>query len=875
MAKRAEYEAILEDGQYRRTLARLQNASAGLGLAPGLNRAVGPLNAIVSAAGRLGPLGLAASAAFAGIALGINKALDSFRGFETALARVGATTGQSLAQIQAQYGVLIQDIARQTGIATTDIASGVQKAISGGIQDSEEVALIVQQSARFAAAGFGDLATAISATTTVFANFRESGLNTAEIMDAIAISAQQGEGEVSDFSPAFKRLSGTANLLEIDLNELGGVIANISQTAPSVSEGVTQIEGVMKLLIKPSEQARDALNGIGLSVEGLRDQIRQQGFASAIQTLQESIAEAGPELAGTLFRDFQGVLGIQNLDPSIITAIAGNIETGMGRAIDTAFTDTAQTIDVQLNRLGQTWETGWQTIGSRAADGLAASGFVMALNDLVDESLSLLDEAVRFFSTAYREAAEDQETQIRFRTSIDEESQQRVADGIRRLRDEVNVGGNIVEIVNPETLARGFDESEERLRGYRVELRNLRNENIRLGKTTVDTYSDVDQAAFRGLQMRIAEEKAIQAEHDVLLKQYEDELSAITNVTQEEEKQVMLLATSASHLMSVNASLLTQEERLQANIDKTKELIAEENKRGADTTELEKALAGQQRVIDKYRDDRDKKEEDAEMRRQEKIALDEERAVLSRIDRDRRLVRSRAGPVDETSIEGFDASRRLLLAEQQLAIEEIQTLYTEGTQELADEMEIIEREFGTALDELNNRQRESVQRATEEYAEAFSSIGMTIGDAFSRFEDSTEGWFDLLFTSLPRLIDQFGQLSDAAEGLGSLGGSTGGAGGFLSLLGGFFGGARAEGGPVATRQAYLVGERGPELFVPGRNGQIVNNNQAFGGMNLTMNINGVSGMDASMIRAEIINAVPQIALAAKDFERNARIGGRS
>lgn len=38
-------------------------------------------------------------------------------------------------------------------------------------------------------------------------------------------------------------------------------------------------------------------------------------------------------------------------------------------------------------------------------------------------------------------------------------------------------------------------------------------------------------------------------------------------------------------------------------------------------------------------------------------------------------------------------------------------------------------------------------------------------------------------------------------------------------------GARAMGGPVSQGQAYLVGERGPELFVPGANGTIIPNAQ--------------------------------------------------
>jgi phage-related minor tail protein len=59
--------------------------------------------------------------------------------------------------------------------------------------------------------------------------------------------------------------------------------------------------------------------------------------------------------------------------------------------------------------------------------------------------------------------------------------------------------------------------------------------------------------------------------------------------------------------------------------------------------------------------------------------------------------------------------------------------------------------------------------------------------------------------------------------LGGLGGvGSGGASGLLSLISGLFGGApgRATGGPVSPGRAYMVGERGPELFVPTGAGRV-------------------------------------------------------
>jgi hypothetical protein len=51
---------------------------------------------------------------------------------------------------------------------------------------------------------------------------------------------------------------------------------------------------------------------------------------------------------------------------------------------------------------------------------------------------------------------------------------------------------------------------------------------------------------------------------------------------------------------------------------------------------------------------------------------------------------------------------------------------------------------------------------------------------------------------------------------------------------------RAKGGPVSSGQTYMVGERGPELFVPGRSGTIVANDKMGGG-----NVNVVVNVDAS------------------------------
>jgi hypothetical protein len=86
---------------------------------------------------------------------------------------------------------------------------------------------------------------------------------------------------------------------------------------------------------------------------------------------------------------------------------------------------------------------------------------------------------------------------------------------------------------------------------------------------------------------------------------------------------------------------------------------------------------------------------------------------------------------------------------------------------------------------------------------------------------------------------------------------------------------RALGGPVQGSKPYLVGERGPELFVPNAGGNIIPNNQmGGGGGNVVVNqtINVTTGVQQT-VRAEIATLMPQIANAAKGAVAEARQRG--
>ena len=147
------------------------------------------------------------------------------------------------------------------------------------------------------------------------------------------------------------------------------------------------------------------------------------------------------------------------------------------------------------------------------------------------------------------------------------------------------------------------------------------------------------------------------------------------------------------------------------------------------------------------------------------------------------------------------------------------------------------------------RWRNNFKTDAEYAGELFGTLTRGFEDAFVRFVQTGK----LSFKSLAN--DMIAQATRMAANrllmsiLGGAGGSP--IGSFFSSL---FGGGRAAGGPVNPDTAYVVGERGPELFVPNNAGKIVPNKDLMGNNNaaaqsMTQVNYNIQAVDASSFRS--------------------------
>jgi len=90
--------------------------------------------------------------------------------------------------------------------------------------------------------------------------------------------------------------------------------------------------------------------------------------------------------------------------------------------------------------------------------------------------------------------------------------------------------------------------------------------------------------------------------------------------------------------------------------------------------------------------------------------------------------------------------------------------------------------------------------------------------------------------------------------------------------------ARAMGGPVSSGSPYLVGEKGPELFVPGSSGQIVNNsalsNMSSPSINLQPLVERLDRLEKTLVEYRSVPVVIENRLDGDAFLRNTLRGNR-
>ena len=297
-----------------------------------------------------GKIGLASVAAIAGIG---TAALKMSSEFETSFAKIQGLVGVSADQI----GVL-EDAAKtlgpQFGKSAQEAADALFFITSAGLRGADATT-VLEASLKGAAAGLGDTKTIADLATSAVNAYGAAQLDGAQAVDVLTEAVREGKLEPAELAGAMGQVLPLASALGVSFNEVGASMAAMSRTGTDASTASTQLRQILASLTKPTAEAETALAGMGLSAEGLRAQIKEEGLLSVLETLTSAFdgnIEATASVFGNV-RALSGVLDLMGPAADTTRQIFANMTDDVG-ALDDAFAAVEETAGFKMNKALET-----------------------------------------------------------------------------------------------------------------------------------------------------------------------------------------------------------------------------------------------------------------------------------------------------------------------------------------------------------------------------------------------------------------------------------------------------------------------------------------------------------------------------------------
>ena len=792
--------------------------------AKGAVAGVRALGASVKAA--LGPIGLALSAVG-----GLTAAFNTLKGQDFSQAKFESLGGDSQ-QLVTNLKAVSNELQGTASVA--ELTGAAYDVASAGFSSAAEASLVLKAASLGATGGFSDINTVANATTSVLNAYGKSAADAGKLVDQFIQTQNDGKIVVGQYADNIGKVASAAAGLGVPLSEINAVIAQSTAAGVNAEVAFTGLKGALARLA--SGQASKELEQFGIQIDAAS--IETDGLLGTLKKLE------GLD-TGTLFKALGTEAGpallpvIQNLER--YEELVRNQENANGTAAAAAAT-AAGTIEGAWKRVTVALENIFsdQTELGQVIRGvlLAAAATVELLGaafTLLVSPIRAVIEAVMAVASAWT-GVQDGEAVLQSLTAL-------WFDALAAVNDFSNtvvavgkvIGQYIAAVVNQVQtwFSNLWGSISSGVQGVIDPIVGAFSQAFTFVKQLIDGF-------WAGLPQWIKDALGgvggnIQGVLDKVVSDIQAAKASVEITVPDQPKAANAAALptptptptgggSGADQAAKDAEKLAQQtaERV-LSAEKMITAAQREGELLSANSEFEKAQIESKNKIfeiaEKYGElamESLSTEETNLLLQAQGLEIQNERLDLA--EKEAKAIKSATQP----------------LLDQQKFLQEAITLGREEAtirQEIRQAMEgLPETERARVESLVRGKQALEDQLSTmDEMKELAGSISDTIENGLANaLGTAVEG----LITGAEDLDEQLkkilqGVLKDIANqmikaGISSLFKSIGGGGG-----GGIFAGLfRAEGGPVAGGQSYIVGEKGPEIFTPGLTGNITSNSDS-------------------------------------------------
>src|SRR5690554_772680 len=297
---------------------------------------------------------LAAGAGAAMFAVKLAGDFDSqFRGITTL---IDAPT-ESLSAFRQE----VLDYSSESTQSLSTVNSALYSAISAGVDYADSLD-VVRLAERAAVAGKADLDQALGVIVSSLNAYGE-GMDEAErFSDLLFTTLAKGVTTLPELGASLGSVTGMAATAGVSFEELMAAIATLTATGSPTSGAVTQIQAAISNLLKPTKQAADLADELGIEFNAAA--LDSKGLAGVLLNVQHATGGNTEQMA-QLFGSVQALNGMLTLTGLGAETFADNIE---------AMGDATGATEAAYEKMAGTIEQGSQRIFNAMQGALIAVG---------------------------------------------------------------------------------------------------------------------------------------------------------------------------------------------------------------------------------------------------------------------------------------------------------------------------------------------------------------------------------------------------------------------------------------------------------------------------------------------------------------------
>jgi TP901 family phage tail tape measure protein len=230
--------------------------------------------------------------------------------FEQSFALIQGLIGASETDV-ASYRDAVLSLSGSTGRAPNELAAALYFLTSSGLEGKAAIDALAE-SAKAANAGLGvtqDIANLVSSGLNAYA---KSGITATQIVDQLTAAVRVGKAEPSEFAHSLGMVLPIASEMGVTFAEASAAVASMTLTGNQTQTAVVQLRGVLASLLKPGKAAEDTLASLGLTSQGIRDQLRMEGLLPTLNSLKAAF-EGNDEAVAKVFDDVRPLTAVLSL----------------------------------------------------------------------------------------------------------------------------------------------------------------------------------------------------------------------------------------------------------------------------------------------------------------------------------------------------------------------------------------------------------------------------------------------------------------------------------------------------------------------------------------------------------------------------------